>query len=382
MFQYLAKKDDVDLHIYYYDPGLMGGMFDPGYETSSAWDVDLSSGLDARLLTNLLRGREVNQFRQLNPGVIPAILKGNYDAVMLSGYASPSNWLVLAIAKLVGSSVWYQSDTNILDMERKQSSSVKDFLRRLFFKGVSVFLLAGDNNKASYDNFGIENDRMVWCPIPVDMARYDQARLDPELSNKLKALKEKYGIPEAARIVAFCGKLIERKRPQDIIEALRILGRQNVYGLLIGSGKMEPFLREILVPADQIVITGFVNQSEIPYHMLLADIGVVSSEWDPHPLVTTEFAMCGRPILVSNYCGVWGEHDILRFGENGYVYRCGDATELASRISSLLDDDDLRRAMGERSLAVAENQTAEHAASVLGNLLKGPQNVNEALNAT
>jgi glycosyltransferase involved in cell wall biosynthesis len=370
MFQYLAKKDNVELHVYYYDPGLMGGMFDSGYGTNAAWDVDLTTGVDARLLSNIVRGREVSQFRQVNPGVISAVLKGKYDAVLLSGYASPSNWLVLAMAKLVGSPVWYQSDTNVLDIERKPSSGLKDFLRKIFFRNISLFLLAGDNNKASYRQFGINEDRMIWCPIPVDMARYDQARLDPDLDKKLRTLKGRYGIPDNARVVAFCGKLIERKRPQDIIEALRILRRQNVYGLLIGSGKMESSLREMMTASDQIVITGFVNQSEIPYHMLLADIGVVSSEWDPHPLVTTEFAMCGRPILVSNYCGVWGEHDILRSGENGFVYRCGDASALASRISHLLDNEDLRCSMGERSLTIAESQTAAHVANVLEDLLK------------
>ena len=62
MFQCLAKKEDIDLHVYYYDPGLMGGMFDSGYGTNAPWDVDLTSGLNARLLRNILRGREVEQF--------------------------------------------------------------------------------------------------------------------------------------------------------------------------------------------------------------------------------------------------------------------------------------------------------------------------------
>jgi glycosyltransferase involved in cell wall biosynthesis len=369
MFQYLAKRSDLDLSVFYYDPGLMGGMFDPGYGTNLAWDVDLTSGVDSRLLRNLLRGREVSQFRQLNPGVVPAIIKGNYDAILISGYASPSNWLVLAFAKLVGSSIWYQSDTNVLDIERKRASGFKDFLRSVFFKGVNLFLIAGDQNKASYKRFAVDESRMVWCPIPVDIARYEEARIDPQLPQKLKALRKSYGIPDGARVIAFCGKLIERKRPQDIIEALRVLRRGDAYGLLIGSGEMDRELRDMLTPDDQIVITGFVNQSEIPYHMLLADVGVVPSEWDPHPLVTTEFAMCGKPAIVSNYCGVWGPHDILRPGENGFVYRCGDVHELASKISSLLDDDSLRFAMGERSLVFAAEQSAQHAANVVINLL-------------
>ena len=196
------------------------------------------------------------------------------------------------------------------------------------------------------------------------------ARNDPALTEKLEELRTRHAIPQGARVVAFCGKLIERKRPRDLIDALRLIDRKDTYGLLIGSGEMEADLRKHLTLNDRIVITGFVNQSEIPYHMLLADIGVVTSEWDPHPLVTTEFAMCARPVIVSHYCGVWGDHDILRPGENGFLYKCGDVPELAEQISSLLDQDDLRLSMGQRSLVFAEAQSAEHAARVVADLLR------------
>jgi glycosyltransferase involved in cell wall biosynthesis len=369
MFQYLARAKDIDLHVYYYDPGSLGGMFDPGYRTDVSWDVDLTRGTDARVLTNLFRGREVHPFRQVNPGVVTAMLRGTFDAVMLSGYASPSNWLVLTLAQVTRSAVLYQSDTNVLDIRRRPTSLLKDSLRKIFLRGVTHFLVAGDQNREAYRQLGIEDGKMVWCPIPVDVARYNEARGNPNLADKLQTLREKYGIPKTARVVAFCGKLIERKRPQDLIEALRIVGRKDTYGLLIGSGEMEQALRKTLTPDDRIVITGFVNQSEIPYHMLLGDMGVVSSEWDPHPLVTTEFAMCGLPVIVSHYCGVWGEHDILRPGENGFLYDCGDVPQLATQISQLLEDDELRLQMGQQSLLISELQSAEYAAKVVADLL-------------
>jgi len=370
MFRYLARTDGIEAKIFYYDPGLLGGMYDPGYRTDSPWDVDLTTGLRARTLKNVLRGREVRQHRQLNLGVVPAVLGGRFDAVFISGYASPSNWLVWAAAKINGSKVLYQSDTNIADVERKSTQRFKDFARRIFLRNVDSFLVAGDKNKKVYERFGIAESKMTWCPIPVDMARYNAARTDPALPEKLDDLKARYGIPSASRVVAFCGKLIERKRPQDLIEALRLVARPDTYGLFIGSGELESRMRSSLTSGDRIVITGFVNQREIPYHMLLADVGVVTSEWDPHPLVTTEFAMCGRPVIVSDYCGVWGDHDILRPAENGLLYRCGDPKELAIQISRLLDDDDLRIRMGKRSLVLAEDQSAEHAAAVIAALLK------------
>jgi hypothetical protein len=72
--------------------------------------------------------------------------------------------------------------------------------------------------------------------------------------------------------------------------------------------------------------------------MLLADVGVVNSEWDAHPLVATEFAVCGLPVVTSECCGAWGEHDVLRVGENRFTYPCGQVEMLAEPIRSLLDD--------------------------------------------
>jgi len=215
---------------------------------------------------------------------------------------------------------------------------------------------------------------LVWCPYPVDEARYWAARTDPDLPGKLAALRQKYEIPPSARVVIFCGKLIPRKRPQDLKEALRVLNRENVFGLMIGSGEMEKELRDDLGPEDRVRITGFVNQSQIPYHMLLGDVGVVPSEWDPHPLVTTEFAMCGLPVIASDYCGVWGDHDILRPDENGYVYRCGDVKTLAGWLGKLLEDEPLRQRMAQRSIELSAEQSAEYAAAVILRLLRSSSN--------
>jgi glycosyltransferase involved in cell wall biosynthesis len=147
------------------------------------------------------------------------------------------------------------------------------------------------------------------------------------------------------------------------------LGRANVYALLIGSGELEEDLRQFGLSGDHVRITGFVNQSMIPYHIKLVDVLVISSEQDPHPLVATEAAICGVPLVVSDMCGLYGPNDILREGENGFVYPCGNIPALVSRLVRLLDDPDLRISMGRRSIELAEQQSAEFGAEVILGLL-------------
>jgi glycosyltransferase involved in cell wall biosynthesis len=99
-------------------------------------------------------------------------------------------------------------------------------------------------------------------------------------------------------------------------------------------------------------------------------MSVVASDEDPHPLVTTEAAMCGLPVLVSDQTGVWGDHDILRHGQNGFVYRCGDTEQLAGFMQQLLDDPALRERMGQRSRELSREQSAERAAGIIRDVVR------------
>jgi glycosyltransferase involved in cell wall biosynthesis len=370
LFQRLSNVDGLQVQVYYYDPGSLGGMYDRDFRTEQAWDIDLLSGTHSVILKNLLRGREINAFRQLNPAIPGIVIRHRFDAVFLSGYVSPSNWLALLSAKLIGARVLYQSDTNILDLKRKRRSRPIEMMKRTFLRSVDTFLAIGDKNREAYLSFGVKPASIEWCPIPVDAKPYNRIRNDPGLQSTLTSLRTQYGIADGTKVVALAGKLIPRKRPQDLVEAVRLLHRRDVCCFLIGSGEMESTLKAASSPLDQVRLTGFVNQSMIPYYLLLAQVGVICSEWDPHPLVATEFAMCGLPIVVSDTCGVWGDHDIVRNGENGFVYRCGNVHELAARLETLLNDEVLRQRMGARSLQLSEAQSVEHAAAVIERIVK------------
>jgi glycosyltransferase involved in cell wall biosynthesis len=363
MFSRLSDYADVQVKIYYFDSNT--GQHDRDFSSSQQWDIDYLAGTDYTILKNVFRNRQYSQIKQFNAGVVPAMWRERFDAVFVSGYVIPSNWLVLLLAKLTGAQVLYQSDTNILDEQRKSVHWLKRQARQTFLRGVDTFLVAGDKNQQFYLSVGVRQEKMIWCPIPIDVERFSAAQRDPQAEAVCAGLRAQYDIPAEAKVLVFSGKLIDRKRPQDFIEAVRKLDREDVYGLVLGSGPLEQALRNELSPGDRIRLAGFVNQSMMPYHILLGDIGVVTSEWDPHPLVTTEFAACGLPVVASHFCGVWGEHDILRPEENGFVYTCGHVDELVGYVTRLLHDDTLRQSMGRRGMELAQEQSAQYAAEVI-----------------
>src|SRR4051794_36858610 len=83
MFQYLSRIPELDTRVYYYDPGLAGATHDPHFGVAAAWDVDLVGETRSVVLPNLLRGRQISYFRQLNPSVVPIMRREAFDAVLL-----------------------------------------------------------------------------------------------------------------------------------------------------------------------------------------------------------------------------------------------------------------------------------------------------------
>jgi glycosyltransferase involved in cell wall biosynthesis len=72
-----------------------------------------------------------------------------------------------------------------------------------------------------------------------------------------------------------------------------------------------------------------------------------------------EAMACGLPIVISDMVGIYGEGDILRSGENGFVYPVGDIDALAKALDALAESETLRRRMGMRSLEIIRGWSYE-----------------------
>ena len=102
----------------------------------------------------------------------------------------------------------------------------------------------------------------------------------------------------------------------------------------------------------QAVLAGFVNVDQLPGYYCAADVLVHPSEHDPHPLVCSEAACIGLPMILSDRVGAAGPTDIARVGQNALVYPCGDVAALARAIAQLHGDDGLCQEMAARSLEI------------------------------
>jgi glycosyltransferase involved in cell wall biosynthesis len=87
-----------------------------------------------------------------------------------------------------------------------------------------------------------------------------------------------------------------------------------------------------------------VNQSQLPAVYRAADLLVLPSHYEPFGLVINEAMVCGCPVVVSDRVGA--KFDLVRPGENGYVYPAGDVEQLAAVLREILTDREKRARMG------------------------------------
>ena len=368
MFNLLADNPEIDVSIYYFDPGAWKGMHDTGYNLANVWDVDLSHKR-ARVLWNPIRGPHIVHQRQFNPAIPFLMLVKQFDFVFIASYSAPSAWMALVFGKITGAKILYQSDTNILNEVRKERRPFVRWIIRAFVRGASHLLAVGNLNKESHLLNGADERKISFCPYPVDVKRLRMRISVPAAEEERIEIRRKFGIGPNTCVFVFCGKLIPRKRPLDFLRALAKLKNRDVLGLVVGSGELSAEVQAEIDRGAPAKLVGFVNQHAIPVYFSVGHVGVVCSDYDPHPLVCTEMASCGLGLIVSRFCGVWGADDIVLPDANGLVYECGDIDALSTAMSRLLTNPVERKKFGDASVARALTQDAAVAAGKIAKIV-------------
>ena len=95
---------------------------------------------------------------------------------------------------------------------------------------------------------------------------------------------------------------------------------------------------------------GFKNQTELPAYYDLCDVFVLPSVYEPWGLVVNEVMNAGRAVIVSDQVGCGP--DLVRNGENGFIFRAGDIGDLAEALTKVLENRERCRLLGRNSLKI------------------------------
>ncbi|TSC59874.1 MAG: glycosyl transferase group 1 [Parcubacteria group bacterium LiPW_15] len=354
LYKEIAKNPVIDLSIYFgSDFSIRPGLDETFGKVVRWYGPEILDGLKYTVLKNYSPYSSVGRFFSLiNPGIYFELWRNGYDAIFVNGWNYFSNWLAILAAVLTGTPIIMRGESPLFQNAGK--SGAKLFLKKIIlssmFRFVSAFMYIGEENKKFYMFYGVPARKLFFAPYAVDNEKFRKKY--EELGVNKAALKSGLDLPQGVPLILFLGKLVEKKRPKDLLLAFeKLLGRGIQAGLVfVGDGplrgELEKYAREKNIL--NIHFVGFKSQEEITEYYAVADIFVLPSETgETWGLVVNE-AMCfSLPVLVSDIVGCGP--DLVESGENGYIFKVGDVNELASRLGYLAADAETRALFGQKS---------------------------------
>ena len=162
---------------------------------------------------------------------------------------------------------------------------------------------------------------------------------------------------DGKKVVLSVGYLIARKGLDTLIEAFRGMEREDAVLVIAGAGDQEDHLRRLAGGASNIQFPGYVEGTLKAKYYSVADVFVLPTLHDPWGLVVNEAMAYGLPIVVTDRAGC--APDLV--GDNGLVVPAGDVHALRQALERLLDGDELRREMGDRSRQIIQRYDVDYA---------------------
>lgn len=363
----LAGLLEVELRVHFCCDWGLKAYTDPEFTTTVKWDVPLLDGYDHSFLPIGRRPRRLGFWEVDNPRIANVLDTYNPDVVQVFGYAHRTNWRAAYWAHKRRKPLMLISDSNAGEPRSFWKIIAKRLIVGHFYRRVDGAFYIGENNYKYHRQYGLPADRLFQGLLPIDRLRLLNAISDPAASRR--RLRERLCIPRNAFLAMLSGKYISRKRPLDLIKACWTASRRGlpIWCLLVGEGPeraaMESFCRDQGV--TNAVLAGFVNQAAIPEYYAASDVLAVTSSRDAHPLVVSEGASFGLPVIISNKVGCIGPNDFAQPGVNSIVYSCGDVNQLRIAIERLYEDKALYNEMSAASRRISEKQDASAAAREL-----------------
>ncbi len=317
-----------------------------------AWDTELLDGYAHEFLPALGRIDRVSTLRPLNVGLAPRLRRDRFSALWIHGYMRPHHWHAIATARRSGIRVLVRDEATLISIPRRRW---KRALKTMFFAWLSrvadAFLAIGTLNRDYYLSHGIPARRIFWTPYAVDNELFQERTRVAGM--RREQLRARLNLQPGRAVILFAGKLMERKRPGDLLEAwLRLTSnrRQPPYLLIVGDGELRAALEARARGHEAIRFLGFRNQAELPAYYDLCDLFVMPSEREPWGLVVNEVMNAARAVISSDQVGC--APDLVRNGHNGFIYPAGDVARLSQAISAALALPPRLREMGRHSLEI------------------------------
>jgi glycosyltransferase involved in cell wall biosynthesis len=346
LYQRLASRGDIQVKVFFTWHDGRDEVMDRGFGKPVQWDVPLTVGYDYELVKNQSRRPGTHHFMGLrNPDLLQRVLAWRPDTVHITGWAWVSHFLCLRALAKKGVRVMFRGDSHLLDYPERSDARwlLKRAVLTRIFSWPDIFLTVGRANRAYFEAFGVQREKLRPCPHSIDVARF--ARPADAHEAQAREWRRQLQIPDEACVVLFAGKFEARKRPIELMNAIQDCEARKVFLIMLGDGPLrEQVEAKAAARPDRFRVLPFQNQSRMPVAYRLGDLFVLPSAYgETWGLAVNEAMASGRPVLVSDRVGC--ASDVVDEA-TGSVFAWDQLTVIGPIVSELAADRNRLREMG------------------------------------
>lgn len=160
-------------------------------------------------------------------------------------------------------------------------------------------------------------------------------------------VRDEFGVTDNDKLIVSIGELNDNKNHATVIKALSFLENKNYKYVVCGVGPNKDKLNQMAADAgvsDKVILAGY--RSDIPDILHAADLFVFPSFHEGMPVAALEAMACGLPLICSK---IRGNVDIVKDGENGFLFEPEDHSSLAIAMERLIIEQSLSKKFGEKN---------------------------------
>ena len=367
LYKVINKAGLFDLHVIYRDDRGVRPFFDQFSKSYVSYDNNLLGGYSYEFLT---KGEPKNIFekiyRFLLPSLEKSIIASGADAVYFHGY----NYLpyIRAIFRLrrKGIKIFLRGENEDVLGRPPLKNFLRELLLKILLPRIDAILYIGIENKNFFLRRGVPEEKLFFVPYSVDNEYFGINMPSKEKELIREKICEEYKIPlDSVIFINTCKHRIE-KSPIDTVrgfikafEGLERSEERRAHLVLVGDGPLNAEMRAIVKESglSNVTFTGYVNQSKLRELMMASDY-MINSGAEPWGCTLNEALPVGLGIISSDL--VVGYPDMVRQGENGFVYKFGDISGLSSDIKKCIENKNFIKKFSLVSKEIAREYSYEN----------------------
>lgn len=241
-------------------------------------------------------------------------------------------------------------------------------LDRLFInKWDVIFVESRFTRKEIIEKYGVNKRKIFLGPLGIKSTFKKNKKSD--------SLFKKHNL-KAGKTLLFMGGLKRRKNISFLLKVMSKINDPSFKLIICGQGSLYYALvkqaRELKI-TKRVIFSGFIREKEKTDYYNLADIFVMPSLKEGFGLSVLEAAACGVPSVASNISSL---KEIVLDSRTGYLAKVNDINDWKTKIEKLLEDDQLRKRMGQSAQEFSQNfswgKTAKQQIKIYESLIINP----------